>query len=617
MRSDRWSGVSEIKKALTRSGMEGKGGPVLYHNNGQNWLYTNEGHLIFLGVSGSGKSRRGTIPMVKSFIEAGESFIVVDPKGEIHYQTAADAEGKYNIHVIDFRHVFESERWNPLAAPYEHFISGDPVRKQIALELIDELSHTLYPVNDRSDPFWPESARSVFIGAAYALMTLGRPEDVNMAGVYHLIAQGEERFGGPNNNYLKEFVNTLPENSIAAMMLKSYVSTASDTAAGIRSTFLEGISMFARSEGMITMLGGDDLHINELDGETPTGIYIILPDESPIFDSISGVLCSQLMGHYVRLAQDKYNGKLPCRLNVCLEELGNIGKSIDSLPHLMSAGRSRNIRCQLVLQSLSQLDTLYGASKASTIRSNADVLVAFRTNHWEMLSELSNKCGEREVEGNVHVTRENLITPSQLAAMKTGQALVMISGHTKFITWLPDFTEMFDRSKWKAPKHVVRKNNNDVSVFDIQKYVRDAKKIKLDEMMKNSQETTLNPFGMITPDYEKKGRVSENSASKSTEIFDDNAHESEHSGFDFEDLVAKIDAKIAELEAEETAEKKANEAKTGKTYVVTLLAVSGSKAPVIKAVRDNTKMSLKQAKGAIDKMPYLSNSRQRNRQKRP
>lgn len=603
MRSDRWSSMSEIKKVLNRSEVSAPGGPVLCHNNGQNWLYTNEGHLIFLGVSGSGKSRRGTIPMVKSFIEAGESFIVVDPKGEIHYQTAADAEGKYTIHVIDFRHIFESERWNPLSAPYEHFISGDPVRKQIALEMIDELAHTMYTVSDKADPFWPESARSVFIGAVYALMTLGTPEQVNMASVYQLIARGEERFGG--STILKEAVNSLPNDSVASMMLQSYVTTANDTRAGIRSVFLEGLSMFARSDGLISMLGGDDLHINNLDGATPTAIYIILPDESPIFDSISGVLCSQLMGHYVRLAQDKYNGKLPCRLNVCLEELGNIGKSISSLAHLMSAGRSRNIRCQLVLQSLSQLDTLYGTSEASTIRANADVLVVFRTNHWETLTELSHKCGEREVESNHHVSRENLITPSQLAAMKTGQALVMISGHMKFITWLPDFTEMFDCSSWKMPKRGIRKSDMPTSVFDIKSYVQDLKKkhfatrgiqdsaqnchgVKDLPVFPGSMNSlTTNPFECFSMPFESM-----------------RDSEEDKSGFDVDSLIAKIDAKIAALETEEEEEKKA---KKKRGCAITLIAINGAKSKVIKAILNNNNMSLKQAKVAVDSMPYTFN----------
>lgn len=487
MRNERWSEEKEIKKVLREDGGNGQrvgevaGGPVLYYQNKRRWCYTDEGHLIFLGVSGSGKSRRGTIPMIRNFIHAGESFITVDPKGEIFNQTACYLSKEYNTHVIDFRHVLESERWNPLRLITELYHSEDLLKKQVAMESLDDLAYALYEISGQADPFWIQSARSVFIGAVYALMEYGDMDQLNMANVYQLIARGEERFGGASNTYLKEFVKSLPSDSITAMMLQSYATTAEDTRGGIRSTFLEGISIFARSEGLISMLGGDDLHINALDGEKPVAIYIILPDESAIYDGLSGVLVGQLMGHYLRLAQDKFHGKLPCRLNVCLEELGNIGGALSSLPHLMSAGRSRNIRCQLVLQSLSQLDTIYGPSKASTIRSNADVLVAFRMNHWETLVELSNKCGEREINRGGYCSREHLISPAQLAAMKTGQALVMISGRTKFISWLPDYSEMYDCSDWKAPSRILRGGWTKTSVFDIQKYVREKKKKEIQE----------------------------------------------------------------------------------------------------------------------------------------
>ena len=148
------------------------------------------------------------------------------------------------------------------------------------------------------------------------------------------------------------------------------------------------------------------------------------------------------MNHYVRIAEQKYAGKLPIRVNVLLEELGNIGRAITNLPHLMSAGRSRNIRVEFVLQSISQLVDIYGESNATTIMSNCDVRIAFRVNHWDTLTELSRICGEREINCEGHVSREPLITQSQLAAMETGQALVIVSGRIKFITWIPDFTEM-------------------------------------------------------------------------------------------------------------------------------------------------------------------------------
>ena len=520
MIGERWSTAREIKRALTRSGAKGKGGPILYYSHGQKWSYAQEGHLINLGVSGSGKSRRVIIPMIKSFQEAGESYIAVDPKGEGYYETVAEAEGKYRIHVIDFRHIFESECWNPLAEPYAHFISGEPDRKQIAMEQIENIAFAIYPP-ESEDPFWPDSARSLFIGAVYALMTFASLEQVNMAGVYQLIAQGDERSGGIDGTYLKEFVELLPVNSVAAMQLRSYVFTGKETAGSIRSVFLQGLSLFARSEGLMAMLGGDDLCIEELDGETPTAIYIILPDESPIFNSLAGILCSQLLRHYIRIAQDKYGGRLPRRLNVCLEELASIGSAVPTLDHLMSASRSRNIRCQLVLQSLSQLDTLYGSGKASTIRSNADVLVAFRTNHWDTLTELSHLCGEREVEYHGRISKESLITPTQLAAMETGQALVMISGRTKYITWLPDFTEMFDCSGFRPPKRRIREHTVPASFFDIQSFVKREKAKKINEWMKS-------PFERA-------------------------------SGFDVDSLVRRIDARIAELEAEEQKKKKAED----------------------------------------------------------
>lgn len=84
-------------------------------------------------------------------------------------------------------------------------------------------------------------------------------------------------------------------------------------------------------------------------------------------------------------------------MNFCLDELGNIGRAINNLPHLLSAGRSRNIRVELVLQSISQLDDIYGKSNATTIMSNAAVKIAFRVNHWDTLSEFSRLCGEREI----------------------------------------------------------------------------------------------------------------------------------------------------------------------------------------------------------------------------
>ena len=339
MRSERWSTNYEKFKVLK----VGAAGPVLQFDNGECWSFDGEGHVMILGASGSGKSRRGTIPMTKSFIRNKQSGFIADAKGEIYANTKDEIPDCYDVHVIDFRNLYEdnAEGWNPLAAPYELWISGSKKNRHIAEQMVEELANTMYPVPDK-DPFWIEEARNVFIALVYALFILAKPEEVNLASVYYMIAKGEERFG--TASYLKTLVDMLENHKNVAMQLLSYVTTADDTRAGIRSTFLNGLSTATKSESVRDFLSHDDLQINQLTGNKPTLVYIIIPDETSIYDKLTGVLVSQLMNHYVRLAEQEYAGKLPIRVNVLLEELGNIGRAITNLPHLMTAGRSRNIR---------------------------------------------------------------------------------------------------------------------------------------------------------------------------------------------------------------------------------------------------------------------------------
>lgn len=539
MRSERWSTNCERMKVLK----DGAAGPVLQYENGDCWSFEGEGHVMILGVSGSGKSRRGTIPMTKSFIQNRQSAVIADAKGEIYAHTKDEIPDCYDVHVIDFRNLYEddAEGWNPLAAPYELWISGTRKERHVAEQTVEELAHTMYPEAKQQDPFWINSARSVFIALVYALFILAKPEEVNLASVYYLMAKGEERFGA--STYLKTLVELLENHENVAMQLLSYVTTANDTRAGIRSTFLEGLSIATKSESVRNFLGHDDLQINSLTGNKPTLVYIIIPDETPIYDELTGVLVSQLMNHYVRIAEQDYSGKLPIRVNVLLEELGNIGRAITNLPHLMTAGRSRNIRVEFVLQSISQLVDIYGASNATTIMSNCDVRIAFRVNHWDTLTELSKICGEREINCEGHISREPLITQSQLAAMETGQALVIISGRMKFITWIPDFTEMYPRvERSTTNRKTKRVTKRSVEYFDIQQYIKKKKKESMRQMS--------NPFGEIdcrTPSFEEFIAASEKERIGLRE------------GLRVDDIIKKIDAKIAELETEEEEENKDDE----------------------------------------------------------
>ena len=219
MRSERWTTPIERAKILKPEAA----GPVLAYDNGKILSYDGEGHVMILGVSGSGKSRRETIPMTMSFIRNKESAVIADAKGEIYANTKNMIPDDYDVHVIDFRNLYEeaAEGWNPFHAPYVLWKSEESENRHVAEQMIEELAHSMYPEAKGADPFWIKEARSVFLATVYALFDFAEADQINLASAYYFISKGEEQFGF--STYLKAFVELSEGNENVAMQLKSYV----------------------------------------------------------------------------------------------------------------------------------------------------------------------------------------------------------------------------------------------------------------------------------------------------------------------------------------------------------------------------------------------------------
>ena len=450
MKSERWSEESEIKNVLQRVEPNNPSGIILYSEGDKdNYAYTGEGHSLILGVSGCGKSRRGTIPQIRSFIEGKESFICIDPKGEICKNTAGYAQNTHKIIVVNFRDPLHSMKWNPLKYAHTLYHKGKKDKsQQMIKDIINIMTKDFHVSND---PFWRIQLENLLGALINILVEFGLEQQCNFLEASRILKEDSDTAQRDGTHMrgglLSDICKLLPFDSPAKHLLEGYVAIVAETT---RTCVIAETQMlltkFFTTEAIKGLLCNDEIDIASIDADKPLAIYIIIPDENKVFGELAGILVSQLTNHFIMLADDKYNGKLPIRVNLVLEELGNIGGSIPNLPHLMSASRSRNMRLTLVLQSLSQLNDIYGYSAAETISSNADVWMAFRTSNWNTLQELSNKCGQCFIRVGSMSDIQPLITPNQLAAMEVGQALVIISGRTKFITQLPDYSFMFETS---------------------------------------------------------------------------------------------------------------------------------------------------------------------------
>ena len=260
-------------------------------------------------------------------------------------------------------------------------------------------------------------------------------------------------------------------------------------------------------------------------------------------------------------------GKLPVRVSVILEELGSIGRGIVALPNLMVASRSRNIRLMLILQSYAQLFDVYGKSKAETIISCIGITFGFSTNSWDTLNEWSQRCGQKQAMRGDHMVTEPLITASQLAAMPTATCLVMVDNRYKFVSHLPFYDEMYDNTNWKPPALQQNNRPSRMKTIDFEEFVKDKRRAKL--------EATLASYG-----------AGGASATTSRE----EPHEMSSSALD--DLVARIDKRIAELQAEEEQQR---------PYRV--VVHRASTAAVAKAIASCTDKSEEEAAERLKKLP--------------
>lgn len=450
MRTETLAADEMIREAFDSS--HKRGGPIIAYINHRIYYLTEDGHLGIIGKTGWGKTACGTLPTLYSLItcEDRESFVAIDPKGDLYEKTSEIARSRgYDVLLVNYRDVLHSEGFNVLWMPYCLHHSKNPADRQRADDMLSDIADALYPDTPHADPFWNQAARELFLGLTSILMDKSKPEEVSIASIYNMLATSGDRMN--SRTFLKSYVDTLSADHPATLLLSTYVSAPNDTAMSIRSVFTNGLCRYVINKGVKNMMSIDTLNILSMSDEKPMALYIILPDESRAYDALAAMLCSQITLHYIRLAQRRPGGALKRRLNLVLEELASVASSLPSLPHLMAASRSRNMRIIYVLQDLNQLKASYGESAASAIRGNSNIML-FSVENLNTLDEFSRLCGDRVIQLPNGMERvESLLTSAQLQQMPVGQALVMARG-LKFVSRLPFFSDLVGEEGVTAPR---------------------------------------------------------------------------------------------------------------------------------------------------------------------
>ena len=549
----RWASDSEFKKGLEIVNIKDHtipaAGIALHSKNGKMWVDNGEDHYLVMGATGSGKTVIVAKPMIKLLAKHNESMILTDPKGELYEETAEllKSEG-YNIITLNFREPSHGNAWNPMSLPYKLYKDGNTDK---AIELLDDLAlNILYEEKSNGDPFWEKTAADYFTGLALGLFEDGTPEQINLNSLNLMSSLGEERFGGPNNNYIKEYFNGKDPSKPAYINASGTVFTADETKQGIIATFKQKIKLFSSRENLSEMLSYSNFDMREI-GTKKTAVFLIVQDEKKTLHPLATIFIKQCYETLIDVAQES-GGKLPFRTNFILDEFANM-PPLKDVTTMVTAARSRLIRFTFIIQNFAQLTKVYGKEDGDTIRGNCNLLYLI-SSEIAALEEISKMCGEVKSKEKDKTASTPLVTVSDLQRLSKFEIIVLrrrlFPYKTRFQT---DFEVDWGRSYSKATPS--QRERKPIQLFDIREYVKEKKKEKMEAMGDISNGTFGgNPFGGNPFGGNPFG--GNPFAGGIPSFLNDSPSSSDKDSFNIDDLVKKIDAKIAEIEKEEEENKK-------------------------------------------------------------
>lgn len=443
-----------VKNYLPAGGMvigyEKAGGRETYY------YLSDDTHIMVLGSTGAGKSRRMVIQSIMTIALAGESIVVTDPKGELYAYTHKTLEKLgYKVSVLDFENPNLSSCYNPLQ-PIINAVNVGNISK--AQSCAWDLTSFLVQKSDHGEPIWTNGEMSVMAAAIMCVVYDNRtkPQFQNLTNVYWFMSEmcRDIKMGMTTFKPIVEYVKALPDEHPAKPLLGISSVAPSKTAGSFYTSALTTLRLFIADE-IYGMTYKSDLELADI-GKQKSALFFILPDQKTTYYPVVTLVVSQIYNELVEYAKTVGN-TLPLRVNFMLDEFGNFAK-IQDFQTLMTVARGYGMRLFLFLQDFNQLTDKYGREISGTIRGNCKTWVWLSSSEQDTRELFSKRLGQYTTSGssygsssqrrsdasksvNTSLIGRDLLTASEIGMIDKPYLLVSTSQEIPAILTLPDLSK--------------------------------------------------------------------------------------------------------------------------------------------------------------------------------
>lgn len=330
--------------------------------NNDTWVTGLNNNDVIIGPSGAGKTRSYVIPNI---LQCNESMIIADAKGSVKKEVEDVLLKKhYKIIDIDLMNLFSSYGYNPF-----DFIRYDEKRECYVEQDIMTVASCIVPVETIREPYWELAGRQYLeCLIAYVLECLPENEH-SLESVVKLFLEMDT---GKFAMLMKELQELNPD-SFAVMRYRMFQSSAKadKMQASILGVLAEKISIFAFEGAKVLFDNPNRINFADL-GKEKTVVFLNVSDTDRSMDRLAYLFYTQAL-HMLCFSADKDYGdnrlKIPVRF--ILDDFAS-NVYIPDMDKITSVIRSREIYVSMIIQSLSQLESMYGEGRAKTILNNCD-----------------------------------------------------------------------------------------------------------------------------------------------------------------------------------------------------------------------------------------------------
>ena len=452
--------------------------------------YARNKNILVIGGSGSGKTRFFVKP---SIMQMHSSYVITDPKGQLLKETGKmllhgapklDENGKpvrddrgriiyepYRIKVLNTINFSKSMKYNPLA-----YVRSE---KDI-LKLVNVIiANTKGDGEKSSEDFWVKAERLLYCSLIGYIWYEAEPEERNFITLLDLLnaceaREDDETYKSPVDILFDDLAKKQPEHFAVKQYVK-FKMAAGKTLKSILVSCGARLAPFDIKE-LRDIMTEDELELDTM-GDRKTALFLIMSDTDTTFNFVIAMLQSQLFNLLCDKADDFYNGRLPVHVRLILDEFANIGQ-IPNFDKLIATIRSREISASIILQSQSQLKTIY-KDAADTIVGNCDSTLFLGGKEKGTLKEISELLGKETIDSlsqsenrgaqtshglSYQKLGKELMTQDEIAVMDGGKCILQLRGVRPF------FSDKFDITK--HPRYKYLSDADKRNVFDVKRYMK-------------------------------------------------------------------------------------------------------------------------------------------------